>query len=295
MNERLITRRAFLSAGIALAGLAAFSGGGILYLKEIEPSWIEITQVKLSLKRVPPAFHGFRLVQISDIHLGGWMNQEHLETVVQKVTEQKPDAVAITGDFVTGHGWSSQLPTFLGQLKETLKPLAQSFLTIGVLGNHDHWTNPYEVRKMLKEAGITELANSSMTLIRGNDRMNLAGVDDIYVGRQRLNHVVAQVGEAGAAVFLAHEPDFADESSRTGCFDLQISGHSHGGQVVIPFVGPPVLPRWGSKYPSGLYQVGDMFQYTNRGVGMTEPAVRFNCQPEITVFTLESGSVGIVG
>ena len=85
---------------------------------------------------------------------------------------------------------------------------------------------------------------------------------------------------------MAHEPDFADKSSVVNRFDLQISGHSHGGQVVIPFFGPPVLPRHGRKYPSGLYKVGGMYQYTNRGIGMVFPYVRFLCRPEVTLFTL---------
>jgi uncharacterized protein len=87
---------------------------------------------------------------------------------------------------------------------------------------------------------------------------------------------------------LAHEPDYADISAATGRFDLQISGHSHGGQVIIPFIGPLVVPAYGEKYPLGQYQVGNMIQYTNRGVGTINPAVRFNCRPEITIFTLRA-------
>jgi predicted MPP superfamily phosphohydrolase len=87
---------------------------------------------------------------------------------------------------------------------------------------------------------------------------------------------------------LAHEPDFADTSAATGRFDLQLSGHTHGGQVVLPFIGPPILPHLGRKYPSGLYKVQEMFQYTNRGVGMARLPLRINCPPEITVFILES-------
>jgi len=95
----------------------------------------------------------------------------------------------------------------------------------------------------------------------------------------------------GAAIQLAHEPDFADKSSLTGRFDLQVSGHSHVGQVgVVPFYGPPVLPFLGQKYPSGLYRVGDMFQYTNRGVCMVRLPIRINCPPEITIFNLESAA-----
>lgn len=87
---------------------------------------------------------------------------------------------------------------------------------------------------------------------------------------------------------MAHEPDFADTSAATGKFDLQISGHTHGGQVNLPLLGPPVRPYLGQKYPIGLYKIGNMFQYTNRGVGMARLPIRFNCPPEITIFELKS-------
>ena len=100
--------------------------------------------------------------------------------------------------------------------------------------------------------------------------------------------MLARLPRTGAALLLAHEPDFADITPPPGRFDLQLSGHSHGGQVVIPFLGPPTLPEIGEKYPSGRYQVGGMIQYTNRGVGMVRPHVRLNCRPEITLLTLHA-------
>jgi predicted MPP superfamily phosphohydrolase len=115
-------------------------------------------------------------------------------------------------------------------------------------------------------------------------------VDDIWKGNPRLKDVTTRLQDGSAAILLAHEPDFADTSAATGKFDLQVSGHTHGGQVVVPFYGPPMLPHLGHKYPSGLYKVGNMYQYTNRGVGMHFMAVRFNCPPEITIFVLESMS-----
>ncbi|HYN87535.1 MAG TPA: hypothetical protein VER55_03345, partial [Ardenticatenaceae bacterium] len=102
------------------------------------------------------------------------------------------------------------------------------------------------------------------------------------------DRVLAHLPPDGAAILLAHEPDFADISAATGRFDLQLSGHSHGGQVIVPFAGPLIGPRYGQNYPVGRYQVGSMIQYTNRGIGMVAPLVRFNCRPEVTVFTLES-------
>src|SRR5574341_27976 len=140
---------------------------------------------------------------------------------------------------------------------------------------------------MLSSSGITDLTNSVFTVTQGNERLHLCGVDDVWEGNVRLDQVIDRLTDDSPAILLAHEPDFADLSSKTGRFDLQVSGHSHGGQVVLPFYGPLVLPYLGEKYSSGLYQVGEMFQYTNRGVGMINPPVRFNCAPEITLFTLD--------
>ena len=103
----------------------------------------------------------------------------------------------------------------------------------------------------------------------------------------RLDQVLDKLTDDSPAILLAHEPDFADISSKTGRFAMQVSGHSHGGQVIVPFHGPLVLPYLGQKYPKGLYRLGQMVQYTNRGVGMIYPYVRFNCPPEITLFVLD--------
>ncbi|MDH5508153.1 MAG: metallophosphoesterase, partial [Anaerolineae bacterium] len=117
--------------------------------------------------------------------------------------------------------------------------------------------------------------------------LHWAGGDDIWENQDRLDLVLEMLPEEGCAILLAHEPDFADTSAATGRFDLQISGHSHGGQIIFPVIGPPVVPWLSEKYPLGLYQLGEMLQYTNRGIGMVGPPhVRFNCRPEITVFTL---------
>jgi len=144
------------------------------------------------------------------------------------------------------------------------------------------------VQDALRRGGVRLLMNSIHTLERNGEQVHIAGVDDVYEYRDDLDAVMTQLPKDGCAILLAHEPDFADTSAATERFDLQLSGHSHGGQVVVPFIGPPVLPDLGKKYPSGLYQVGNMLQYTNRGVGTSIPPVRFNCRPEITIFTLES-------
>jgi hypothetical protein len=157
----------------------------------------------------------------------------------------------------------------------------------GVLGNHDYWADVRGVRRIIEAGGVRELANDAMTIQRGDASLHIAGVDDIWENRHRLERVLDRLPNEGAAVLLAHEPDFADESAATGRFDLQLSGHTHGGQCVTPWGSMPLLPDLGRKYPSGLYRVGEMWQYTNRGLGMVwAPQVRFNCRPEITIVTL---------
>lgn len=285
-----LTRRDFLKLLRAGAiDFALLTAGGLGYSFFVEPNWLKIEPVRLKLPRLTPAFNGIRIAQISDIHMGGWMNAERLQYVADTVLAQEPDLLLLTGDFLTGNRFADHHQQYLEALVAILSPLAKSIPSFAILGNHDYWTSAEAVREMLKASRITELTNAVFTLARGDETLHICGVDDIWEGDVRLEEVVDQLMDESAAILLAHEPDFADTSARTGRFDLQVSGHSHGGQVVIPFYGAPILPYLGQKYPSGLYQIGEMFQYTNRGVGMIDPYVRFNCPPEITIFNLESG------
>jgi predicted MPP superfamily phosphohydrolase len=288
-DSKKLTRRDFLKVfGIGLLDIVLLAIGGVGYSMLVEPNWLKVEKIKLKLPRLPHTFSGFRIAQISDIHMGSWMNVDRFQRVADMVLAQKPDVLLITGDFLTGHRFSDGSRQAVKDLITVLSPLAKSIPTFAILGNHDYWTNPEAIREMLGLCGIPDLTNTVFRLTREDQYLYLCGVDDIWEGDVRLEDVVSQLTDNSAAILLAHEPDFADTSAAAGKFDLQISGHSHGGQVVIPFVGPPILPYLGRKYPSGLYKIGEMFQYTNRGVGMIKPSVRFNCLPEITVFTLES-------
>ena len=287
--ENKLSRRQFLRLlWFGLVDLILLAIGGIVYSAFIEPGLCRVETVHLTLRRLPKSFSGIRMAQISDIHMGGWMDKERLQSVVDLLLEQKPELILITGDFLTGHGLESSHKQAVDDLREVLSPLAYTVPTFAVLGNHDYWTDAQAVREMLASCSIIDLTNSVFTLTRDDANLHLCGVDDVWAGDVKLDEVIARLDDDSPAILLAHEPDFADTSSATEKFDLQVSGHSHGGQVVLPLVGPPILPYLGNKYPSGLYQVGNMVQYTNRGVGMLNPAVRFNCPPEITVFVLES-------
>lgn len=286
-----LTRRDFLKllkVGAVDLALLALLGGGYGYL--IEPGWVVVERVALKLRRLAASFDGFRIAQIGDIHMGGWMNAGRLQHAVDKVIAEKPDLLFLTGDYLLGHGFDDEKKQNLAELTEVLKPLAASIPAGAVLGNHDYWTNSAAVRAMLKACGVVDLTNAVYTISRTGGDLHICGIDDLWEGEVRLDAVLAQLPETGAAILLAHEPDFADVSAATRRFDLQVSGHSHGGQVVIPFLGPPILPYLGQKYPLGLYRIGEMTQYTNRGLGMASIPIRINCPPEITLFTLESGA-----
>ncbi|MDQ2692398.1 MAG: metallophosphoesterase [Chloroflexota bacterium] len=290
-RQNRINRRDFLKLTVvAMLDFVLLAMAGAVYSLWIEPGRFKVETVRLRLRRLSPRFSGIRIVQISDIHMGGWMNRERLQRVADLVRAEKPDALLITGDFLIGHGHIDISHQVVGDLIAGLTPLASSVPTLAVLGNHDYWTNPEAVRYVFNSTGIRDLTNKVFTLEREGENLHFCGVDDIWEGDVRLDIVIAQLSDDGAAILLAHEPDFADTSAETGRFDLQVSGHSHGGQVVLPLLGPPVLPRLGRKYPGGLYQVANMFQYTNRGVGTANLPVRFNCPPEITVFVLEGAA-----
>jgi predicted MPP superfamily phosphohydrolase len=287
LERKKLTRRDFLKLlKVGAIDLALLALGGLGYSILVGPAHFTMETVHLKLPRLPRAFAGLRIAQMSDIHMGSWMNLDRFQQVADLVLAQKPDLLLITGDFLFGHNFNEVSKGYLKDLITVLSPLAATLPSFAVLGNHDYWTDPEAVREMLRACQITELTNSVFTLTREGENLHLCGVDDVWEGNVRLEDVLSQLSDDSAAILLAHEPDFADTSAATERFDLQVSGHSHGGQVVIPFYGPPFLPYLGQKYPSGLYKVGDMFQYTNRGAGTGMLPVRLNCPPEITLFIL---------
>ena len=283
-----IARRDFLKL-LKVFGLSfLFAAAGGAYFTKSEADWWEVKQVGLILPGLPAAFSGMRLIQVSDIHMGGWMNIERLRQVFEIVKKLEPNMLAITGDFVLSSSWEQTQEAEMLELETELKLMTAQYPTLAVLGNHDHWADAPAVTQMLSRGGVRVLANTVQRIQIGKDYLYFAGVDDVLLGMNRLDQVLAKLPEKERAILLVHEPDFANVSAATGRFNLQLSGHSHGGQVNIPGIGAPVLPQLARIYPQGLYKVGKMYHYTNRGVGMTRPFIRINCRPEITVFTLKS-------
>jgi predicted MPP superfamily phosphohydrolase len=268
-----------------VAGASSLLGVcGLLYAREVETRRVEVNPVTLTLPRLAPEFDGYRLVQIGDLHLDDWTKPERLRVITEKVNEQRADLVVITGDFASYS--AEQLDA--QRLIEALRALRARDGCVAILGNHDYLTDVKLVRRCIREGGVRELINDVRTLKRGDAALHVAGIDDVMEGRSRLDLVLEKLPESGAAILLAHEPDFADVSAATGRFDLQLSGHSHGGQIGVPLLRRLVLPPFSQRYIRGLYEVGGMILYTNRGLGFVHLRLRFLCRPEITVFTLRS-------
>jgi predicted MPP superfamily phosphohydrolase len=250
--------------------------------QRFNPGDFEVVKVKINIPGLPTLFQGYRIVQISDIHYGQWISADRLKGVVGLINQQEPDIVAITGDFVSYSGGNVE------DLIPALQGIRARDATVAVLGNHDYWLGAKRIRSILSESRIIELNNDVYTVTREGCALHFAGVDSITVKKNQLNKVLQKLPPTGPAILLAHEPDFADISAETKRFSLQLSGHSHGGQFVIPKFGTPFRGDSFKKYPLGRYQVGEMVLYTNRGIGTNTFWIRINCAPEITVIDLES-------
>ena len=258
------------------------SAGGLFYAREVETRRIEVVNLTVALPRLAPEFDGYRLVQIGDFHLDNWTRPGRLNRIMEMVNELRPELVVIMGDFAS----YSTRHLDAGLLVGALRRLSAHDGVLAILGNHDYLTNVELVRRCLREGGVTELLNEVHTLRRGEAELHVAGIDDIMEGKSRLDLVLRRLPEDGAAILLAHEPDFADVATATGRFDLQLSGHSHGGQVCVPLLTRLILPPFSQRYPRGLQELGGMALYTNRGLGTVHARLRFLCRPEITHITL---------
>ncbi len=257
-----------------------------IYAAKIEPNWIEVVPIQLTIPNLSMVFEDFKIVQIGDIHASKFMPEKRLAKIIRLVNQQQPDVIAITGDLIT-HGYSFDA----NQLSQTLSQLQSKSGIFAVLGNHDHWEEMLAVLKqVLVESNITNLDNQVCLIERDDQQLAFAGLDDPYWGKPDLQKTITQLPNDTTALLLVHEPDYIETSAATHRFVLQLSGHSHGGQIRVPFLDPLILPPGGRKYFAGLNQVEDTIIYTNRGLGMTNLPFRFGSRPEITVFTLHSAS-----
>ncbi len=276
------SRRQFLQR-LGLGGLLAGLGsGGSLgaYGFLVEPRLLEVNRMPLRVRRLPQAFHGTTVALLADLHVGMAPDIAFLHSVVDRVLQASPTLVLLAGDYVISKDRDERR-----MVEELVSRLRAPLGIYAALGNHEHWTEAGSVVAALERGGATVLRNECVALQRDGQTLYVAGVDDVRVRRDDLPSALKGIPADGCAVLLAHEPDFADEAAADSRVALQLSGHSHGGQVRLPFV-PRILPRLGRKYPEGLYQVGPLQLYTSRGIGETWPPVRINCPPELPILEL---------
>ncbi|WML45802.1 metallophosphoesterase [Neobacillus sp. PS3-40] len=276
----LMNRRSFLKkSGKAFLGLIASGTMMGTYSYKIERFWYQIKEVRLIVKNLPQVFEGWKIVQFSDVHLGFHYGIDDFKKVVKMINKLKPDIIFFTGDLIQ---LGNKQPELAIPLLKELNALCGG--KWAVIGNHDFYTKN-DVIKVFQSADFKVLDNSHDYIEHSQQRLYIAGIDDVMYGDPDIGKAVEGVPDDSCMMLLAHEPDIADESSKYP-IATQFSGHSHGGQVRIPFLGPIIRQDFEKKYVEGYYQVGEskMGLYVNRGIGTTDLPVRFFCRPEVTVF-----------
>ena len=258
----------------------AMSRSSRIFPRHFHPGHFEVVRLGIEIPGLPSNFDGYRIVHISDIHYGQWISADRIAGAAGIINRQRPDMVAITGDFVSYSGEE------IGGMSAGLKALQAKDGVVAVLGNHDYWVDAAKVRSVLCRNSVRELNNDVYGVTRAGGKLYFAGIGSVMLKKHRIDDVLNNLPADGPAVLLAHEPFFADAAAGTKRFSLQLSGHSHGGQCIVPGLGSPFLGGRHRKYCAGKYRVGDMMLYTNRGLGTNSFWVRINCPPEITVIDL---------
>jgi predicted MPP superfamily phosphohydrolase len=277
----ILTRRRFLQGGaLAAGGLALYSGEG-------ERHWLEIHHISVKIDNLAEAFRGYRIAHLADFHYGEYSEPTYMRHVVRAANALKPDLFALTGDFISAYplvrtisvDFAHHCAALLGGLEAPLKA--------AVMGNHDALVGAKEVTGALTSHGVTVLDNDSMAIEKDGARIWLAGVADALCAQPDLEAALPKARRKATEplILMAHEPDYADRVVGSGV-DLILSGHTHGGQVRVPFLRPMNLPPLGEKYIEGLFAIGDLQLFVTRGIGTVGVPFRFLCPPEIALITL---------
>jgi len=282
-----ITRRKFL-------GLAAATGVAAVGIDSVAlaPNLVHIVRREIPLQRWPEHLDGFTIALLSDFHYDPYFSIHPLKSAIGIVNELKPDIIVLTGDFVSLPLFKEVDETVAANAEPCGALLKQMHATHGlwaVLGNHDVCSNADRVTDSLRGQGIQVLVNQSAPIESNGARFWLAGVNDVLGEHADLDAALHGIPKDEATVLLAHEPDYADYVVRYPV-DLQLSGHSHGGQVRIPLVPVVYLPELARKYVKGLFHIGPLTLYTNIGLGTVGIPVRLNCPPEITLITVRKAT-----
>jgi len=274
-----MTRRQFIKSALSLAVLNG------LYAWKIEPYRVQYRFVDMPIKKLPKKLMGKTIMQISDLHIGERMANDFFLKTFKTAQKYQPDFVIYTGDYVN---YKSKKQ--LAELEKVMQHTVKGKLgTIAVLGNHDYgqdWDNAQiakQITQVLQNAGITVLRNETIQI----ENLNFIGIDDVKGTNFYPKKAFQHYNSKQANIVLCHNPDVCDMNVWQNYKGWILSGHTHGGQVKIPFFSPPILPVKNKKYSSGKIDLKDgRILYINRGLGTSIIPFRFNVRPEITVFKL---------
>lgn len=252
----------------------------------LEPRCVEITHERIAIPKLPREFHGFRIVQLSDIHHSPFLSESEIAEAARRANELQPDAIALTGDYVThSRDYIAGCARALGNLRARDGVFA-------VLGNHDLRTDGEFIERSLRDQGIQVLRNQNVLIKRDEARIFLAGVDDLLYAHDDLVAALENAPRDQTRILLAHNPRIIREAARAGV-DLVLSGHTHGGQInwrLLIGRDDRKTARWlrrpSRRFMRGHTHLGSTQLYVNRGLGTVILPLRYGCPPEITLLEL---------
>jgi len=278
MIKNKISRREFLQLA-AVTPLVAVSAASA-YARLIEPSYYRLSQIDIFIRDLPQNFEGFRIAHITDVHHSRILGIEEVQCVVKLTQQLKPDLIALTGDYTTSYR------RYIEPCAEALGMLQAPYGVWAVLGNHDHYTDPELTRWALERHHITVLNNANTTILRRGDTLQFSGIDDWSWAGTDWVRALKGLDLRRPTVLLSHQPgvfDFAESKD----VSLILSGHTHGGQIEVPLLGPPArFVTKDLKYARGLFKRGNTQLYVSTGTGVIGLPVRFGVRPEIAVLCL---------
>lgn len=274
MNRRTIIRLG------ALAGAGSILG---TYSVFIERVIVKINHYRILLQNLPDSFHGFTIAHLTDLHLGFLVSESFIQGVVNKTNDLKPDMIACTGDFVHAKKTTEEID----KVWAILSHLKARHGVYSVLGNHDHWADTKRSMYWMERTGHG-IRHTSKAITRGSDRIIIGGAGDYWEDSLGIDKAFINSDENDFRVLLSHNPDSIDTKFSTP-INLALCGHTHGGQVSVPFVGPPILPVKNKRYSRGLIETPKTKVFISSGIGWAIYPVRFNCYPEIAVLELVKG------